>query len=140
MKVIKITTLVLISLGLFGCDNSEKAKKDEAEKLTKTQDIIISDAKKSLPYQVDSVTSLVDIFKDDNSINYRYVIKASKDQLQIPETEKMTSENLKKFYCTDNQQVKEFRDAFPNGAVHNYYIDDEKLFSVKLTPALCNTN
>ncbi|AHN26496.1 hypothetical protein [Gilliamella apicola] len=140
MKVIKITALVLISLGLFGCDNAEKAKKDEAEKLTKIQDIIISDAKKNLPIKVDSVTSLVDIFKDDNSINYRYVINASKDELNISETEKMTSENLKGVYCTDNQQVKEFRDSFPNGAVHNYYIGDEKLFGVKLTPASCNAN
>ncbi|MCX8650633.1 hypothetical protein J3U21_10095 [Gilliamella sp. B2776] len=140
MTVIKITACVFISLGLFGCDNSEKTKENEEEKLTQTQDMIISEAKKSLPYQVDLVTTLVDVFKDDNSINYRYSIKVSKNQLHMSETEKLTTENLKNIYCTDNQQIKEFRDAFPNGAVHNYYINNEKIFSIKLTPDSCNVN
>lgn len=140
MKFLKITSIVLMCVVLFGCDNSNKVKATDKADLTKLQDLIISEAKKVLPAKVDSKTSLVDIFKDNDVINYRYIINVSKDSLQIPETEKMTTESLKKVYCSDNQQIKEFRGAFPNGAVHSYYINDEKIFSVTLTPASCNTN
>ncbi|MCX8641972.1 MULTISPECIES: hypothetical protein [unclassified Gilliamella] len=140
MKFLKITSIALMCVVLFGCDNSNKVKAPDKADLTKLQDLIISEAKKVLPAKVDSKTSLVDIFKDNDVINYRYIINVSKDSLQIPETEKMTTESLKKVYCSDNQQIKEFRGAFPNGAVHSYYINDEKIFSVTLTPASCNTN
>lgn len=140
MKFLKITSMALMCVVLFGCDNSNKEKTPDKADLTKLQDLVISEAKKVLPAKVDSNTSLVDIFKDNDVINYRYTINVSKDSLQIPETEKMTTESLKKVYCSNNQQIKEFRDAFPNGAVHSYYINDEKIFSVTLTPASCNTN
>lgn len=140
MKFLKITSMALMCVVLFGCDNSNKEKTPDKADLTKLQDLVISEAKKVLPAKVDSNTSLVDIFKDNDVINYRYTINVSKDSLQIPETEKMTTESLKKVYCSNNQQIKEFRDAFPNGAVHSYYINDEKVFSVTLTPASCNTN
>jgi hypothetical protein len=146
MKSLKTVSAILISLVLCSCDNSKtdanKAVGDSSKntELSRLQETIINEAKKMLPVKVDAKTNLIDITKDNDLINYKYVIDSSKDEVSIPDTQKMTTESLKTLYCSNSSQVKQFRDAFPNGVSHNYYINDEQLFSVKLTAASCTAN
>ncbi|OCG10093.1 hypothetical protein A9G24_10755 [Gilliamella sp. App6-5] len=146
MKSLKTVPAILISLVLCSCDNSKsnanQTSSDSSKntELSRLQETIINEAKKMLPVKVDEKTNLIDITKENDLINYKYVIDSSKDEISIPETQKMTTESLKTAYCNNSAQVKQLRDAFPNGVSHNYYINDEKLFSVQLTPASCTAN
>ncbi|OCG37831.1 hypothetical protein [Gilliamella sp. Gris1-4] len=146
MKGLKPVIAILMSLVLFGCDNSKsdanKAVGDSSKNtdLSLLQNTIINEAKKMLPVKIDAKTNLVEITKDNDLLNYKYIINASKDELSISDTQKQTAETLKNLYCGNNPQLKQFRNAFPNGVSHNYYINDEQLFSVKLTPASCTAN
>jgi hypothetical protein len=146
MKSLKTVSAILISLVLCSCDNSKSDTNQASNNSSKNtelsllQETIINEAKKMLPVKVDAKTNLIDITKDNDLINYKYVIDSSKDEVSISDTQKMTTESLKTLYCSNSPQVQQLRDAFPNGVSHNYYIHDEKLFSVQLTPASCNTH
>ncbi|MWN31337.1 MULTISPECIES: hypothetical protein [unclassified Gilliamella] len=147
MKGLKPAAVVaiLMSLALFGCDNSKsdanKSVGDSSKStdLTLLQDTIINEAKKMLPVKVDAKTNLVEIAKDSELLSYKYIINASKDEISISDTKNQTGEALKKVYCGNNPQLKQFRDAFPNGVSHNYYIGDEKIMSFELKPSDCDT-
>lgn len=157
MKGLKYSALVLMVAALFGCDdsksksadntaNSEPAKTAQASNdaestttdLSKAQDKYISEAKGFLPTKVNSNSSLVDLYKENNSINYKYVMDISKDELDIDQSKKITADALKTLYCSDNSEMKAFKNAFPDGAIHNYYIKDEVVFSIHLKPADCD--
>lgn len=150
MKVLKISSLILMSLILVNCDNSKKASNESASTdasqssssdYNASQDLVINEVKKQLPLTVDPLTTLVDVSKENNAINYKYNIKGTpKDTLLLPDSQKAIFDNLKKAYCVDNQQVKALKSFFPNGAKHDYYIDDEKVVSLELTPTTCDAN
>lgn len=149
MQIVKVSALLLISLLMFGCDNhksvsdsqtsSKSVQSENSSALNKTQDDYISETKRYLPSKVAPNTDLVDIYKENNSVNYKYVIKENKQDLALAESEKVTAENLKKIYCSTNPELVKFREAFPNGVNHSYYIKDEKLFTVHLALSDCKT-
>ena len=157
MKGLKYSVLIFIAAALFGCDdskskpadnstNSEPAKTapvsndTQATKpdLSKAQDKYISEAKRLLPVKVNEYSNLVDLYKENNSINYKYVMDVSKDDLDIDQSKKVTADALKTLYCSDNSEMKDFKNAFPDGAIHNYYIKDEMVFSIHLKSADCD--
>ena len=91
-----------------------------------------------MPAKVSGNVNLVDLYKDNNTINYKYEMNISKDEMDIEQSKKTTAEALKSLYCMDNSEMKAFKTAFPDGAIHNYYIKDEMVFSIPLKPTDCN--
>ncbi|PIT12448.1 hypothetical protein BGI32_10630 [Snodgrassella alvi] len=149
MKVLKTIALMSMSLVLFGCDNSKSADANKASsdiaqsteksELGKIQDAYINDAKRYLPKKVDSNSNLVDIYKENDTINYKYVMDINKDELDLPGTKKITTSNLKQVYCGTNPELVKFRESFANGVNHYYYIKDKEIFSVHLSLSDCET-
>ncbi|MWN89405.1 hypothetical protein GQ597_01565 [Gilliamella sp. Pra-s65] len=174
MKGLKLAVVaILMSLALFGCDNSKSDANQVVGDSSKNtdlailQDTIINEAKKMLPVKVDAKTNLVEIAKDSELLNYKYIINASrdeisisdlveiakasellnykyiinasKDEISISDTKNQTGGALRKIYCGNNPQIKQFRDAFPNGVSHNYYIGNEKVMSFEVKPSDCDT-
>ena len=157
MKGLKYSALFLMVATLFGCDDSKSkpadntANSDPAKTVTasndtaaskpdlsKDQDNYINEAKRFLPAKVSGNVNLVDLYKDNNTINYKYEMNISKDEMDIEQSKKTTAEALKSLYCMDNSEMKAFKTAFPDGAIHNYYIKDEMVFSIPLKPTDCN--
>lgn len=157
MKGLKISAFVLIGAALFGCDNSKGKTETESSTsstpatqasnataasrpdLSKTQDLIINEAKNHLPKKVDATSTVVDIHKEGDAIIYKYVMDVAKDEMDVDVSKQMTGDALKQLYCLkNNSSLDTFKAAFPAGAVHNYYIGDEMVFSIPLKPADCN--
>lgn len=145
MKALKTTALILMSFALFGCDNTKSAAKEKAasessqnSQLSKEQDEYIKQVKKLLPAKFNQNASVVEVTKENNILNQKYIIEIPKKNLSIPKTQKMATELLAKLYCSNSQQATEIKRLFPDGANHNYYIGDELLFTVKLKPDSCD--
>ncbi|WP_141674308.1 hypothetical protein [Gilliamella sp. wkB108] len=146
MKFLKILALFFMSFILVNCDNSKSDSTNTDSSKTSqssqnydaSQAVVIAEAKKQLPIKVDQITTLVDIFAKDNFINYKYQItETPKDALLVPESQQIILDNIRQTYCSDLPEIKSLRAFFPNGANYHYYIDDEKIFSLQLTPASC---
>lgn len=159
MKGLKYSALFLMAAVLFGCDDSKSKPADNSANsepvktapasndaetamldLSKAQDNYISEAKGFLPVKVNSNSTLVELYKENNSINYKYVMDVTKDDLDVDQSKKITGDALKTFYCSNDSEMKAFKKAFPDGAIHNYYIKDKVVFSVHLKPADCDAN
>lgn len=148
MKSLKILALFFMSFILVNCDNSKadsnstdnsKTSQLSENKYAASQALVITEAKKQLPIKIDQLTTLVDIFAKDNFINYKYVVtETPKDALLIPESQQIILDNIRRTYCSDLPEIKSLRSFFPNGSNYDYYIDDEKIFSLQLTPSSCD--
>lgn len=139
-----------------GSDVSDKAKnlveqtKSESEdalyKLKEgnyslAQDIVIKDLKQKLPSVIDENTTLVDVSKENNIINYKYDVKGiTKEALQADNNQKSTLNNLLSIYCGKDIETKTLKLVFPDGADYNYFINDEKVLTLNLKPNNCNEN
>ncbi|KFA58666.1 hypothetical protein A9G48_08740 [Gilliamella sp. wkB18] len=102
------------------------------------QDMIIKGIKQQLPMNTDQNTTLVDISKENNTINYKYVVKnINNDALQSDNNKNSLLSNLKSYYCGNDIIVKGIRLAFPDGSNYNYFINDEKVLTLNLKPSDC---
>ena len=157
MKILKTVAMLSISLMLFGCNNSNPAQsnknasetaqsesKSEADKSGSNKSdnnelqVYFDEFKKQLPVRVSSNTQLVDLYIEDGVANYKYAVTGNKKELILFATKKMTTYNLKKVYCSDNNpDAVELRKYLPKGVNHHYYLNDEELFNVTLTPSDC---
>jgi gas vesicle protein len=105
------------------------------------QDLIVNGVKTKLPVVVDQNTTLVEVSKGNDVINYKYLVKdTTKDALQTAGNQKEAQRKLLEFYCGDGVSMKALRLAFPAGAGHDYYINDDKVFSVSVKPSDCDDN
>jgi gas vesicle protein len=127
-------------------DLYEQTKSEKDDMLNKVreghygvaQDLMLKAIKTKLPATMDSSTTLVDVSAENNTINYKYnVNNITKDALQNESTQKEVKNNLIEFYCGDSASMKTLRLVFPRGANHNYYINNDKVFSVDVKPSDC---
>lgn len=103
------------------------------------QDAVIKNIKQTLPLNIDQNTSLVDVSKENNTINYKYDVKGmTKDDLKIENTQKTLLNNLLTDYCSSDLMKKALRLAFPEGATHNYYINNDNVLILSLKPSDCD--
>lgn len=103
------------------------------------QDMLINDAKLKLPKSIDETTTLVDVSKENGIISYKYVVKGvTKEALQTESNQKSIFNNLLALYCDKDLSMKTLKLVFPDGASHNYYINDEKVLTMNLKPSDCN--
>lgn len=147
MTNFKIIPLLLMCFLLINCDNKKKNspsnKNNNASSSPKqnntVDDLVINPVKKKLPIFVDALTTLVDIYKEDDVINYKYEVKdMSKYALLLPTTQDTIRDKLLRTYCSDNDEVKQLKHFFPNGANYHYYIDDQEIIIIELQPDDCD--
>lgn len=128
-------------------DLYEQTKSEKDEMLNKieegnynvAQGLMIKAIKTKLPATIDSSVTLVDVSSDSNAINYKYIVNnITKDALQAKTNQKNLQDKLVAFYCGDDSSMKTLRLVFPRGANHNYYINDDKVFSVDVKPSDCD--
>ncbi|MGE9658452.1 hypothetical protein ACQP6C_08145 [Snodgrassella alvi] len=159
MKMLKTVAMLSISLMLFGCNNSNPAQsnnnasetaqsesKSEADKSGSNKSdnnelqVYFDEFKKQLPVRVSSNTQLVDVYVEDGIANYKYVVTGNKKELGLSASKKMTTDYLKKIYCSDNDPgVVQLRKSLPKGVNHHYFLNDEELFNVRITASDCET-
>lgn len=105
------------------------------------QDEVIKVFKQNLPVVFDENTTLVDLSKGNNIIDYKYAIKGiTKDVLQNEDNQKARLNNLLTIYCGNGTSMAALRLIFPDGASHNYYINDEKVLTLDMKPSDCKEN
>ncbi|MWP47502.1 hypothetical protein [Gilliamella sp. Pas-s27] len=130
-------------------DLYEQTKSEKEDMLNKikegnygvAQGLMIKAIKTKLPATIDSSMTLVDVSTDSNAINYKYVVNnITKDALLAETNQKNLQNKLVAFYCGDDASMKTLRLVFPRGANHNYYINDDKVFSVDVKPTDCDDN
>lgn len=147
MTNFKIIALLLMCCLLINCDNKKNDSPSNENNNTSlsskenstVDDLVIKPVKKKLPIFVDALTTLVDIYKKDNVINYKYEVKnISKYALLLPTTQDTIRDKLLKTYCSDNDEVKQLKHFFPNGANYHYYIDDQEIIIVEIQPDDCD--
>ncbi|NUF48414.1 hypothetical protein [Gilliamella sp. ESL0250] len=128
-------------------DLYEQTKSEKEDMLKKVQEgnysvaenLMIKAIKAKLPATIDQNTTLVDVSTDNKTINYKYVVNNStKDALQAESNQKELRNKLLDFYCGDDSSMKTLRLVFPRGANHDYYINDDKVFSVDVKPNDCD--
>ncbi|OCG18695.1 MULTISPECIES: YtxH domain-containing protein [unclassified Gilliamella] len=128
-------------------DLYEQTKSEKEDMLNKVQEgnysvaenLMIKAIKTKLPATIDQNTTLVDVSTDNKTINYKYVVNNStKDALQAEGNQKEVRNKLIEFYCSDDSNMKTLRLVFPRGANHDYYINDDKVFSVDVKPNDCD--
>ncbi|OCG00628.1 YtxH domain-containing protein [Gilliamella sp. wkB308] len=128
-------------------DYFEQAKEESNDILNKlkegnynlAQDAVIKNIKQTLPLNIDQNTSLVDVSKENNTINYKYDVKGvTPDDLKIENTQKTLLNNLLTDYCSSDLMKKALRLAFPEGATHNYYINNSNALTLNLKPSDCD--
>ncbi|OCG68231.1 YtxH domain-containing protein [Gilliamella sp. Fer4-1] len=127
-------------------DLYEQTKSEKDDMLNKVrdghygvaQDLMLKAIKTKLPATIDTSITLVDVSAENNTINYKYnVNNITKDALQNESNQKEVKNNLIEFYCGDSASMKTLRLVFPRGANHNYYINNDKVFSVDVKPSDC---
>ncbi len=103
------------------------------------QDLAIKGIKQELPLTIDQNTALVDVSKDDKTINYKYAVNGiAKEAFDSDSNQKMVFNKLLDVYCSKDVTVNAIKLAFPNGANHNYYINDDKVLSLNVKPSDCD--
>lgn len=105
------------------------------------QDGMLKVIKQNLPLAFDENTTLVDVSKDNNTINYKYEVKGiTKDVLQNQDKQQSIFNNLLEFYCGEGVNSNALKLLFPDGASHNYYINDEDVLTLDVKPSDCKEN
>ncbi|NUF26634.1 YtxH domain-containing protein [Gilliamella sp. ESL0254] len=105
------------------------------------QDLVVKAIKTKLPVVVDQNTTLVDVSKGNNVIDYKYTVKdITKDALQTESNQKSVRTNLLGLYCSNNANMNTQRLVFPEGASHSYYINSEKVLTLDVKPSDCGAN
>jgi predicted secreted protein len=110
--------------------------KDNDPKLL--QKSVVAEVKKQLPLLIDDATMMSDVSSEGNTFTYKFVIKGL--PASITKNEEWRSNMQKviiKNYCSNDNRVKVFRSLFPDGAVYNYYQDNELVYSWKAQPSIC---
>ncbi|MWP61762.1 hypothetical protein [Gilliamella sp. Pas-s25] len=128
-------------------DLYEQTKSEKEDMLKKIQEgnysvaenLMIKAIKAKLPATIDQNTTLVDVSTDNKAINYKYVVNnTTKDALQAESNKKEVRNKLIESYCSDDSSMKTLRLVFPRGANYNYYINDDKVFSVDVKSTDCD--
>lgn len=149
MNILKIIVLISFGFVLLNCDNAKTASNhSSADSLTKpnndlltSQNLEINAVKNELPIEIDELTTLFDVFADNNIINYKYRVKNTpKQALLLTSTLDTLRSNLLDDYCQNVPQMKELKNVFPNGAHYHYFINNEEIIIVELNPDDCLTN
>lgn len=149
MNILKIIVLISISFVLLNCDNSKPVSNHSAadsstkpnNDLLTSQNLEINAVKNELPIEIDELTTLFDVFADNNIIHYKYRVKNTpKQALLLTSTLDTLRSNLLDDYCQNVPQMKELKNVFPNGAHYHYFIDNEEIIIVELNPDDCQTD
>lgn len=149
MNILKIIVLISFGFVLLNCDNAKTASNHSAadsstkpnNDLLTSQNLEINAVKNELPIEIDELTTLFDVFADNNIINYKYRVKNTpKQALLLTSTLDTLRSNLLDDYCQNVPQMKELKNVFPNGAHYHYFIDNEEIIIVELNPDDCLTN
>lgn len=149
MNILNIIVLISIGFVLLNCDNSKPVSNHSAadsstkpnNDLLTSQNLEINAVKNELPIEIDELTTLFDVFADNNIINYKYRVKNTpKQALLLTSTLDTLRSNLLDDYCQNVPQMKELKNVFPNGAHYHYFIDNEEIIIVELNPDDCQTD
>lgn len=149
MNILKKIVLISFGFVLLNCDNAKTASNhSSADSSTKpnndllaSQNLEINAVKNELPIEIDELTTLFDVFADNNIIHYKYRVKNTpKQALLLTSTLDTLRSNLLDDYCQNVPQMKELKNVFPNGAHYHYFIDNEEIIIVELNPDDCLTN
>ncbi|MFQ0973910.1 hypothetical protein [Gilliamella sp. CG35] len=149
MNILKIIVLISFGFVLLNCDNAKTASNhSSADSSTKpnndllaSQNLEINAVKNELPIEIDELTTLFDVFADNNIIHYKYRVKNTpKQALLLTSTLDTLRSNLLDDYCQNVPQMKELKNVFPNGAHYHYFIDNEEIIIVELNPDDCQTD
>ncbi|MFQ1019402.1 hypothetical protein ACGH6R_06265 [Gilliamella sp. CG13] len=149
MNILKIIVLISFGFVLLNCDNAKPASNhSSADSLTKpnndllaSQNLEINAVKNELPIEIDELTTLFDVFADNNIIHYKYRVKNTpKQALLLTSTLDTLRSNLLDDYCQNVPQMKELKNVFPNGAHYHYFINNEEIIIVELNPDDCQTD
>lgn len=149
MNILKIIVLISIGFVLLNCDNSKPVSNHSAadsstkpnNDLLTSQNLEINAVKNELPIEIDELTTLFDVFADNNIIHYKYRVKNTpKQALLLTSTLDTLRSNLLDDYCQNVPQMKELKNVFPNGAHYHYFIDNEEIIIVELNPDDCQTD
>lgn len=149
MNILKIIVLISIGFVLLNCDNSKPVSNHSAadsstkpnNDLLTSQNLDINAVKNELPIEIDELTTLFDVFADNNIIHYKYRVKNTpKQALLLTSTLDTLRSNLLDDYCQNVPQMKELKNVFPNGAHYHYFIDNEEIIIVELNPDDCQTD
>lgn len=149
MNILKIIVLISFGFVLLNCDNAKPASNhSSADSSTKpnndllaSQNLEINAVKNELPIEIDELTTLFDVFADNNIIHYKYRVKNTpKQALLLTSTLDTLRSNLLDDYCQNVPQMKELKNVFPNGAHYHYFIDNEEIIIVELNPDDCQTD
>lgn len=149
MNILKIIVLISIGFVLLNCDNSKPVSNHSAadsstkpnNDLLTSQNLEINAVKNELPIEIDELTTLFDVFADNNIIHYKYSVKNTPIQaLLLTSTLDTLRSNLLDDYCQNVPQMKELKNVFPNGAHYHYFIDNEEIIIVELNPDDCQTD
>ena len=149
MNILKIIVLISFGFVLLNCDNAKTASNhSSADSSTKpnndlraSQNLEINAVKNELPIEIDELTTLFDVFADNNIIHYKYRVKNTpKQALLLTSTLDTLRSNLLDDYCQTVPQMKELKNVFPNGAHYHYFIDNEEIIIVELNPDDCQTD
>lgn len=150
MNILKIIVLISIGFVLLNCDNAKPVSNHSSAEsstsslpnndLLTSQNLEINAVKNELPIEIDELTTLFDVFADNNSINYKYRVKNTpKQALLLTSTLDTLRSNLLNDYCQNVPQMKELKNVFPNGANYHYFINDEEIVIVELNPDDCQS-
>ncbi|OCG37828.1 hypothetical protein [Gilliamella sp. Gris1-4] len=144
MKILQLIIFVIFNSVLISCDYAKKASQDtstanwENDDLSDSQNSVIDSIKKELPIDIDELTTLVDISKDHNTINYRYNVKNTPEQaLLLPTTIDTIRQKLLNAYCEDNKEMNELKKDFPDGINYHYDIDNKEIIIIELKSIDC---
>lgn len=149
MNILKIIVLISFGFVLLNCDNAKTASNhSSADSSTKpnndllaSQNLEINAVKNELPIEIDELTTLFDVFADNNIIHYKYRVKNTpKQALLLTSTLDTLRSNLLDDYCQNVPQMKELKNVFPNGAHYHYFINNEEIIIVELNPDDCQTD
>lgn len=150
-RLMVAAALIPVIFFTSGCGSQSKEKTQQSqsnqEKVDGSKDydpqtirsMMLKVTKEKLPVSIDSTTVMSDASTDGDTFIYKYEVKGISDEtLKNDAWRKPLEQNLIKSYCSDDSNMKKFREVFSGGNIYNYYSGDKLFYTYKALPSACH--
>lgn len=119
-------------------ENKKKFAELKTDDYSYLQQKAIDGMKKQLPIQMDEFSAVTDIGRDRNTLIYKLDVKGIPPEfLQNEMVKPKLNEELKKLYCSSENNIVMIKALFNSGIISHYYIDGKLVLTLKITPEQC---
>lgn len=119
-------------------ENKKKFAELKTDDYSYLQQKVIDGMKKQLPIQMDEFSAVTDIGQDRNTLIYKLDVKGIPPEFfQNEMLQPIVNEELKKLYCSSENNIMMIRALFNSGIISHYYINGKRVLTLKITPKQC---